>query len=483
MAVHPYTNAMMQICCDCSTRNPQWASVSYGCFFCLECSGVHRGLGVHISFVRSVGMDAWNDVQLKKMQAGGNAALIEHFKAYGIDKGVDIKRKYHSKAAEVYRRKIDAAAKGQKFAMPAPFKEDLGAAPGGGAPGASRAASAGKFGGGGVAARSGSGGGWDDDWDAPNPRAGAGSGGGGSGQYSQQQLTASASRKGEFFARKQAENASRPEGVAPSQGGKYVGFGSAPPPRQSQRSGGLGSAGFEDTLSSLGRGISSVALTAKSASSSAIGSISSKINTGELGVDREQISAMADRAGEASKRAAQTTAKVAQQGWSAFTNFARNVAQKGSAMVDEYQRTGSVAMPVAGGGASGGMGPSSQPHMSRAELPAAAAARAAASGAAGGGAGSRGADADAAGQPSFEAWAKQQRAGPAGAATKAKAEGWDDFDEKDGWSDEDGGKGAGATAPSQIKKADNGWDDWGSGNEDSPGTAGKDAGWSGAGFD
>jgi Putative GTPase activating protein for Arf len=42
----------LQICCDCNSKSPQWASVSYGCFMCLECSGKHRGLGVHISFVR-----------------------------------------------------------------------------------------------------------------------------------------------------------------------------------------------------------------------------------------------------------------------------------------------------------------------------------------------------------------------------------------------------------------------------------------------
>ncbi|KAK9989343.1 hypothetical protein SO802_029582 [Lithocarpus litseifolius] len=60
------------------------SAMGVGVIMCLECSGKHRGLGVHISFVRSVTVDSWSEIQIKKMESGGNEQLNSFFAQYGI---------------------------------------------------------------------------------------------------------------------------------------------------------------------------------------------------------------------------------------------------------------------------------------------------------------------------------------------------------------------------------------------------------------
>jgi hypothetical protein len=45
-------------CADCATRNPEWCSLNLGILICIECSGIHRSLGTHISKVRSLLLDS-----------------------------------------------------------------------------------------------------------------------------------------------------------------------------------------------------------------------------------------------------------------------------------------------------------------------------------------------------------------------------------------------------------------------------------------
>ena len=43
--------------------DPEWGSLNHGCLLCIECSGVHRNLGSHISRVRSLQLDEWRSVK------------------------------------------------------------------------------------------------------------------------------------------------------------------------------------------------------------------------------------------------------------------------------------------------------------------------------------------------------------------------------------------------------------------------------------
>ncbi|XP_039622308.1 arf-GAP with coiled-coil, ANK repeat and PH domain-containing protein 2-like isoform X4 [Polypterus senegalus] len=75
------SNAGNGMCCDCGMADPRWASINLGITLCIECSGIHRSLGVHFSKVRSLTLDSWEPELLRLMCELGNDVINRIYEA------------------------------------------------------------------------------------------------------------------------------------------------------------------------------------------------------------------------------------------------------------------------------------------------------------------------------------------------------------------------------------------------------------------
>nr|XP_047904658.1 arf-GAP with SH3 domain, ANK repeat and PH domain-containing protein 1 isoform X5 [Anser cygnoides] len=61
-----------EVCCDCGSPDPTWLSTNLGILTCIECSGIHREMGVHISRIQSLELDKLGTSELLLAKNVGN---------------------------------------------------------------------------------------------------------------------------------------------------------------------------------------------------------------------------------------------------------------------------------------------------------------------------------------------------------------------------------------------------------------------------
>uniref|UniRef100_UPI00398E5088 arf-GAP with SH3 domain, ANK repeat and PH domain-containing protein 1-like isoform X4 n=1 Tax=Pristiophorus japonicus TaxID=55135 RepID=UPI00398E5088 len=68
-------------CCDCGAPDPTWLSTNLGILTCIECSGIHREMGVHISRIQSLELDKLGTSELLLAKNVGNISFNDILEA------------------------------------------------------------------------------------------------------------------------------------------------------------------------------------------------------------------------------------------------------------------------------------------------------------------------------------------------------------------------------------------------------------------
>jgi len=116
-----------RLCCDSGEEDPAWASVSHGIYISIGACGVHRSLGVKVSYVQSMSMDSWKPLHLRMMQIGGNERFNKFMLEQKVPADMPIREKYRTKAAKWYREALRAEAEG--LPLPEPLEPGEGPLP------------------------------------------------------------------------------------------------------------------------------------------------------------------------------------------------------------------------------------------------------------------------------------------------------------------------------------------------------------------